>query len=94
MLNYIFTRIGVTNLKANTGGRNNLTGFFVLLNDFNFRLKGSIINQITIGFAILIDIDIKSRHKFFSFKSLNLFYNIHTVREIIGSFSKTVFIGC
>ena len=94
MLNYIFTRIGVTNLKANTRGRNNLTGFFVFLNDFNFRLKGSIVNQITICFAILIDIDIKSRHKFFSFKSLNLPYNIHAVREIVGSFSKTVFIGC
>ena len=94
MLDNVFARIGVTNLKANTGGRNNLSGFFVLLNNFDFRLKCSVVNQITIGLAILIDVNVKGRHKLFAFKSFNLLYNIHAVRKIVGSFGKSVFIGC
>ena len=94
MLNYIFPRIGITDLKAYTGNRNNLSGFLIFLNDFDFRLNNGIVNQVTVGFTVLIYVYIKSRYKLFAFKSLNLLYDIYAVRQIIGSLGKAVFVGC
>ena len=93
MLNYIFSRIGITNLKAYTGNRNNLSGFIIFLDDFDFCLYSGVVNQVTVDFTVLIYVYSKSRYKLFSFKPFNLLYDIYAVRKIIGSLGKAVLVG-
>ena len=93
MLNYIFSCIGITNLKAYTGNRNNLSGFLIFLNDFDFCPYSGVVDQVTVDFTVLIYVYSKIRYKFFAFKPLNLLYDIYAVRQIIGSLGKAVFVG-
>ena len=93
VLNHIFTSVGVTNLETDTRSRDNLSGFRVLLHDFNFSFKGGIVNEVTIGFAILIDSHVKCRHKLFAFKSFGLLYSVYTIRQPFGSFGIAIHIG-
>ena len=93
MLNHIFTSVGVTNLETDTRGRDNLSGFRVLLHDFDFSFESGIVNEIAIGHAISINTHIKCRHKLFAFKSFGLLYSVNTVRQPFGSFGISIHIG-
>ena len=93
MLNYIFACVGVANLKANAGCRDNFACFGILFHDFDFSFKGCIVDKVTVCFAVLIDADIEGSHKLFAFKTFGLLYSIYTVRQPVGSFSEAVFIS-
>ena len=83
--------VRVINLEARTGVRNSLSGFCVLLHDFDEAVKGCIVDKVAISRPILRNEHIKVGHQFAAFPAGNLMDGVDAVRHILG-LSKAVFV--
>ena len=83
--------VRVINLEARTGVRNSLSGFCVLLHDFDEAVKGCIVDKVAISRPILRDEHIKVGHQFAAFPAGYLMDGVDAVRHIFG-LGKAVFI--
>ena len=92
VLHDIFARVGVAYLKANTRRRDNFTRFGVLFNNLNECLKGCVVDEEAIGFAVFLNKDIERRKQFLAFPALGLLHGVFAVRQILG-FGKAVLIA-
>ena len=92
VLHDIFAGIGIAHLEADARRRDNFTGFRVLLDDLDQRFIWCVINEESVYFSFLADIDIEGFEQFLAFPAFNLFYGICAVRQVFG-FGKTVFIA-
>lgn len=92
MLYDIFARVGVAYLEADARRRDNFARFGVLFDDFNERLKGCVIDEEAIGFAVFLNKDIERCKQFLALPALGLLHGVFAVRQILG-FGKAVFIA-
>ena len=83
--------VRVINLEARTGVRNSLSGFCVLLHDFDEAVKGCIVDKVAISRPILRNEHIKVGHQFAAFPAGNLMDGVDAVRHIL-CLSKAVFV--
>ena len=59
MLHDILARVGIAHLKANTRRRDNFARFRILFDNLNERLKGCVVYEEAIGFAVFLNKDIE-----------------------------------
>ena len=83
--------IRVINLKSRTGVRNGLSGFCVLLHDFDEAVKGCIVDKVAISRPVLRDEHIKVGHQLAALPPGHLMDGVNAVRHILG-LSKAVFV--
>ena len=83
--------VRVINLEARTGVRNSLSGFCVLLHDFDEAVKGCIVDKVAISRPILRNEHIKVGHLLAALPAGYLMDGVDAVRHILG-LGKAVFI--
>ena len=82
----------VINLEARTGVRNSLSGFCVLLHDFDEAVKGCIVDKVAISRPVLRDEHIKVGHQLAALPPGYLMDGVDAVRHILG-LGKAVFVA-
>ena len=83
--------VRVINLKSRTGVRNGLSGFCVLLHDFDEAVKGCVVDKVAISRPILRNEHIKVRHLLAALPAGYLMDGVDAVRHILG-LCKAVFV--
>ena len=84
--------VRVINLEARTGVRNSLSGFCVLLHDFDEAVKGCIVDKVAISRPVLRDEHIKVGHQLAALPPGHLMDGVDAVRHILG-LGKAVFVA-
>ena len=83
--------VRVINLKSRTGVRNGLSGFCVLLHDFDEAVKGCVVDKVAISRPILRNEHIKVGHQLAALPAGYLMDGVDAVRHILG-LCKAVFV--
>ena len=82
----------VTDLKADTGGRDHLAGRGVLLHHIDQSCDGRIVDDIAVNIRMSLDIDLKGGQQLRTFLTGDLFYDIGAVGQVLG-YAETVLVN-